>query len=65
MMHSVGNGTEGFEKAIHDAYRVELLCSDGSNGWSIDGLGLIDRVDEVIESDGVVVALHTRCSRRQ
>ena len=44
-----GNGTEGFENSIHDAYRVELLCSDGSNGWSVDGLGLIDRIDEGIE----------------
>ncbi len=63
-MHSLGKGTEGFEKAVHDACRAELLCSDDSHGWSIDGVDLVDRVDEVIKSNGVRVAFHARCSGR-
>ena len=65
MMHFLGNGTEGFEKAVHDASRVELLRSDGSHEWSIDGVGLVDRADEVIKSNGVRIAFHARCSGRQ
>lgn len=50
---------------IGDLARGELICSDGSHEWSIDGLGLFDRVNEGIESQGVRFALHARCSGRQ
>ena len=40
---------------VHDACRIELSCSDGAHRWLIDGLSLLNRVDEVIESNGGLV----------
>lgn len=58
-------GSDARHHFVHDACRIELSCSDGAHRWLIDGLSLLNRVDEVIESNGVRVALHARCSRRQ
>ena len=45
--------------------RIELSCSDGVHGRLIDGPGLLNRIDEGIESHSICVALHARCSGRQ
>ena len=64
-MHSLGNGTERFEKSVHDACRVELTSGDCSHGLSVDSLDVFDRVNEGIKSDGIRIAHDTSGSGRQ
>ena len=64
-MHSLGNGTEGFEKAVHDSCRIEFFGGDCLHGWSVNGLGVFDRLHEDCQSPHVFVRFRTLTSGRQ
>ena len=64
-MHYLGNGTEGFQNAIHNPVGVELLSSSIPHTVAIQRLGLFNGLHEDCQRPHVFVRFRTLMSGRQ